>query len=142
MPQRSSNISCPLCNQSHRLLKCPGFERKSVSDRVHFVKVNRLCFNCLRPNHAVKDCKDPIRCNKCKEQHSSLTHFDRSDNPKYAARKDASKSDNELVATSTSAFGSQVYLPIIDLKVNSVTAHALLDNGSANRFIGRDLATK
>lgn len=65
--------NCVLCNESHQLVSCSSFLSKSIADRFAFVKTNRLCTNCLKPNHAVRDCKT-VGCSKCSRKHNSLLH--------------------------------------------------------------------
>ncbi|OXU16262.1 hypothetical protein TSAR_006916 [Trichomalopsis sarcophagae] len=45
-----TNVSkpCVCCNAPHALYQCQEFRDLIVSDRWNFVKMNKLCFNCLR----------------------------------------------------------------------------------------------
>ena len=60
----SDNLSlkCCLCKNNHRLMDCPSFKNKSISERRHFVNESKLCFNCLSKTHIVKDCKSSFIC--------------------------------------------------------------------------------
>ena len=48
--------SCPKCKENHALYSCEQFRRLNVADRRKFVQDVKLCFNCLRSGHMVKDC--------------------------------------------------------------------------------------
>ena len=151
---RSSNhnqgysYGCPLCKEGHRLVHCDKFKVMTCSERFDIVKSNKLCFNCLRPNHGVGQCRDPTTCSVCGRKHSKFIHFDRSqggdDRRPEVSEKDRSNNDvdNNATVASTSAFGSTVYLPIVTVVVNGEHALGLLDTGSTNSFITKSLASR
>ncbi|GBM83638.1 hypothetical protein AVEN_274595-1 [Araneus ventricosus] len=58
----------------HRLHKCLEFINLSVNDRCEFIKRNNLCFNCLK-FHAVRNCTQTFRCQKCSKKHSTLLQY-------------------------------------------------------------------
>ena len=74
----SDNLSlkCWLCKNNHRLMGCSSFKNKSISERRHFVKESKLCFNCLSKTHIVKDCKSSFICREqnCDKEHHTLLH--------------------------------------------------------------------
>ena len=39
---------CPLCNQEHSLEDCTQYKEKDLKQRVDIIKLNGLCFGCLR----------------------------------------------------------------------------------------------
>jgi len=75
---KPGDYQCLLCSKQHRLHQCEQFRNKSISDRHQFVKDKRLCYNCLGPNHQLKDCKSKIYCRVCNRPHNTLIHFDSS----------------------------------------------------------------
>ena len=72
----SDNLSlkCWLCKNNHRLMDCPSFKDRSISERRQFVKDNKLCFNCLCKTHFVKDCESSFICREknCDKKHTLL----------------------------------------------------------------------
>ncbi|XP_061724899.1 uncharacterized protein LOC133530860 [Cydia pomonella] len=70
----SGDIQCAFCQERHHIYKCKQFANQAVDERYVFVKKNRLCFNCLIPNHVVKRCKQWKSCQLCKGRHHSLIH--------------------------------------------------------------------
>ena len=70
------NLKCWLCKNNHRLIDCPSFKNRSISERRQFVKDNKLCFNCLSKTHIVKDCKSSFICREknCDKKHHTLLH--------------------------------------------------------------------
>ena len=74
----SDNLSlkCWLCKNNHRLMNCPSFKNRSISERRQFVKENKLCFNCLSKTHIVKDCKSSCICREknCDKKHHMLLY--------------------------------------------------------------------
>ena len=63
--------SCVLCESVHELRKCPVFFRQSPQDRKRVVQENKLCYNCLRRDHRVFDCKSK----ECGRHHHTLLHI-------------------------------------------------------------------
>lgn len=63
----------------HPLHACKVFRSLSVSDRIRWSQVLRLCYCCLRANHRAKDCRSRAPCgiSGCGEFHSRLLHPDR-----------------------------------------------------------------
>ncbi|UYV63020.1 hypothetical protein LAZ67_2002864 [Cordylochernes scorpioides] len=45
-------------------------------ERRRKVKQLKLCFNCLRNNHSVNQCKSEFKCRKCQGKHNTLIHID------------------------------------------------------------------
>ena len=66
------NIKCPVCSEP-RIYLYDAFRKKSVNERMEFVRSNKLCFNCLA-KHLSKDCKSQRTCSKCHHKHHSLLH--------------------------------------------------------------------
>jgi hypothetical protein len=64
---------CATCgNNEHTCWQCPA----TVEAKKSYVMQQRLCFNCLRTNHAVKDCKSQITCRLCKRKHHTCIDRD------------------------------------------------------------------
>lgn len=71
-PIRTPSRKCPFCSkEGHWADECS--EYKTTTERK--AKIRGVCFVCLRPNHAQKDCRSTIPCAHCKEakkHHRSL----------------------------------------------------------------------
>ncbi|XP_048587702.1 uncharacterized protein LOC125570270 [Nematostella vectensis] len=67
---------CTFCNGTHELVKCFKFRDKSFPGRKAFARSNKLCDNCLLPNHISRRCKTYRAClvSGCSEKHHSLLH--------------------------------------------------------------------
>ena len=157
---------CVLCGNSHRLWDCAKFKSMHPWQRFDVAKNNRLCFNCLLPNHCARNCKKSSMCTvpDCRKKHTKFLHTDRrvgqsthpqgsnssGDASNVGASAHSGSADTGSVGNgnvtgnarvgSVSAFGSTVFLPIVPVTVNGRHALALLDTGSTNTFLSEHLA--
>lgn len=72
-----SDISCVVCQENHPLHQCPKFGSMDSKERQAVVRVGNLCFNCLRPNHSLRNCQSKSTCRKCGLKHHSLLHIEK-----------------------------------------------------------------
>lgn len=77
--KKSSNIvniqkTCVACDNEHMLFMCPEFLAIAEDDRRDLVKFRNLCYNCLRQEHSVKECKVRTSCKVCGRRHNTLIH--------------------------------------------------------------------
>lgn len=79
---RSAEVCCVLCSDSHFLWSCSKFIQMSMDDRQKTVREHRLCLNCLSKGHQHRDCKSKHRCKTCQKSHHTLLHFDKSITPR------------------------------------------------------------
>jgi hypothetical protein len=63
---------CAFCSGSHFTSRCDAESRPS--ERRNIAVKNRLCFNCLRPNHNARQCESR-GCKHCGLKHHSLLHI-------------------------------------------------------------------
>jgi len=68
---------CAVCNENHRVQQCPKFLELTIQDRIDCLKKAKLCLNCLKIGHYLKDCKSST-CRQCSGKHNTLIHFDKS----------------------------------------------------------------
>lgn len=64
--------SCVFCTGDHGPVQC-----QVVSDpfkRLQIAQRDRLCFNCLAPNHRSELCRNSYRCQVCKSKHHTALH--------------------------------------------------------------------
>lgn len=81
---KNGKPNCTLCNKEpHRLFKCGSFLKMSLEERKKYAREQKICFNCLLPNHSAKECTFGD-CNRCENQkhNSTLCH----ENPKNKAK--------------------------------------------------------
>ncbi|XP_029155926.1 uncharacterized protein LOC114928760, partial [Nylanderia fulva] len=64
---------CYWCQGQHLIYTCSEFLRLPAEDRLQEVRRKKLCINCLRNDHFVKECK-ASSCRKCGERHNTLCH--------------------------------------------------------------------
>ncbi|XP_077258579.1 uncharacterized protein LOC143895382 [Temnothorax americanus] len=55
---------CIVCKETHKLSNCTKFLEMSSQKRAECVRGAKLCFNCIRPGHYLKDCKAGS-CKQC-----------------------------------------------------------------------------
>ncbi|MCP4486873.1 MAG: hypothetical protein GY820_06070, partial [Gammaproteobacteria bacterium] len=60
---------CFYCSGNHPAVRCTTFP--SLEERKKLTREKKLCFNCLRPNHMLTDCKNPKSCQHCNQRHHS-----------------------------------------------------------------------
>lgn len=70
--QANKNDRCKLCKDGiHYMQSCKKFIEMTVKNRQNVVRENNLCWNCLNPSHAVRDCKART-CKKCEGKHHTM----------------------------------------------------------------------
>ena len=101
--------NCLLCNDDqHEVYLCSKFINLSLDEKWDIVKQNRLCFQCLKPNHRRENCNAPL-CQYCGRAHHCMLHND------YNKRNDVTLNQ---ACTSSTAWGKEkpprCLLPIIN----------------------------
>ncbi|XP_060574183.1 uncharacterized protein LOC132731902 [Ruditapes philippinarum] len=145
----SSNC-CQICKGKHDLDQCSQFVSRSLNDRKAYIKDNKLCFACLKPNHVSKFCRQRKQCKTCSKFHPTSLHGDvtKSENPTDISKngsKDQPPSDvkilsNTSFSTSTStclkcSMIVPVYVSQKDNPTEERLVYALLDTQSDTTFI-------
>lgn len=81
--QSNHKQGCVLCSGERKLIKCDEFREMKRGKKIGSLKRNRLCFNCMMPDHMSRNCKKPNSCQEgnCgfKEKHHPVLHADRRD---------------------------------------------------------------
>ncbi|XP_066153054.1 uncharacterized protein [Euwallacea fornicatus] len=139
-----SDISCGVCKAKHSLAKCPSFLAMSPNERVGKVKQLKVCFNCLKPGHFVKDCQ--LRnCTKCQAKHHTLLHFEpvkvQEDAPKPVESFEHQVSLSSL-SSKNHVFLSTVLVDVVSAEGKRLKVRALLDSGSQSNFITSSLCKR
>lgn len=68
-----TEIRCRICSYNHYMQYCPEFTKISLTERSETVKKKGLCYNCLRKNHLVSDCR-ASGCTVCNRRHHTMLH--------------------------------------------------------------------
>ena len=134
-------------NANHYLWDCPNFKRKSVSERLQFMRQVRLCDNCAKRDHVSRYCLAKPACNVsgCTRRHHFLLHTEFGDSrpaSSSAATRGSSDSTPQQSQGSTSNFSgatvtksaNNMCLNVVPVKISSgsktVLSYAFLDQGS------------
>ncbi|XP_066152184.1 uncharacterized protein [Euwallacea fornicatus] len=139
-----SDISCGVCKAKHSLAKCPSFLAMSPNERFGKVKQLKVCFNCLKPGHSVKDCR--LRnCSKCQAKHHTLLHFEpvkvQEDAPKPVESLEHQVSLSSL-SSENHVFLSTVLVDVVSAEGKRLKERALLDSESQSNFITSSLCKR
>lgn len=151
-------LICSLCSvKDHKLCDCPKFKEMSVDDRRALVSKEKRCYNCLKTNHSVYNCKIKTRCQQCQKRHNSMLHKDLipSVEDKTTEKRVETEEETRVCCTSSvnlpdsslsmkvNANESQVILPTAIIKIvdgfgEEQMCRALLDSASMESFISED----
>ena len=117
------NSICIFCEKDdHKSVGCN--EVSSISERRKVIFAKRLCYNCLKPDHRVAECKSR-NCSVCqKRHHTSLCEL-----KTKGDRKD------QLLCSKEAA----VVYPVVMVEVNGVKCRALLDTGAGSCYVSETL---
>ena len=78
----STKKVCLYCDKlNHYMASCRNFKALSTSQKSNVLKEKGLCFGCFGDNHFRKDCKKPLKCFKCEQQHPTILHDFYSEKP-------------------------------------------------------------
>ena len=145
--------ACLMCKRNHSLDECPAFMQKSLSDRETFIRLQKLCFGCLRTGHRSKWCRARLTCAVCGKGHPSALHrfqattADRDGRSVRPASGETPQATLNVVSTRSDGEGVAMKMPIVPVKVKyrngpSVEIYAFLDSGSSSTFCSRSLLNK
>ena len=144
--------SCPFCKEAHNATDCIKVTDKGK--RKEIIQRQRLCFNCLKPRHSVRECTAKGRCKICRKKHhtSLCTHTSAEQiqtnvpttppgsSHSEAPIKDNKQTENEVKATLTPS-GGPILLKTATAIIKSptskqmATVNILLDEGAQRTFI-------
>lgn len=152
-----STRPCPCCSESHRLFMCEQFKGLSLTERLHMVRTCQLCFNCLGPYHSADNCRSVYTCQRCKQKHNTLLHYEKQHKPGSISLagqdKDSISStlNQESSASSNVAcpaqggkghvFLSTAFVLVEDQYGKPRKCRAILDNGSQMNFVSKSFAS-
>ncbi|CAB4017795.1 Hypothetical predicted protein [Paramuricea clavata] len=82
--------------KGHELSECKAFSKKTLEERTDWTKKAGLCFRCLVGKHRAKQCKENVKCGKCKsERHPTILHKDKVEKRKNEERNNGEERVNE-----------------------------------------------
>ncbi|XP_072392211.1 uncharacterized protein [Diabrotica undecimpunctata] len=142
---KSSFLSCPLCNQQHKLVHCSQFHSLDIPARINKVRRFKLCLNCLHSGHQQATCKYG-ECKKCNQKHHTLLHefIENPLNPLSQFNDQVVASQSSPQTLSNTSQNQQILLSAVVVQVRDHlgVAHncrALLDSGAQSNFITSSL---
>ncbi|XP_076299591.1 uncharacterized protein LOC143218344 [Lasioglossum baleicum] len=142
-PHQRSNVaytavqpSCALCKEKHYTASCSRLLHTEVNQRLGLIKQAGLCINCLRPNHAVRECRAGS-CKQCNGKHHTLLHKGPNSEKQVETR--------ENVSALTASVGFEMLLStavvnLVDRQGRSLPCRVLLDSGSQSHFLTERIA--
>ncbi|XP_071653000.1 uncharacterized protein [Temnothorax longispinosus] len=80
----TNTADCPVCKEPHYVSKCAQFLKLSPRERQAKARDLKLCLNCLRSGHGLKDCPSEWTCRSCGMKHHTLLHFEQASVPSPA----------------------------------------------------------
>lgn len=102
---------------------CGKFKNLSVVELQNKVRGYRLCFNCLASFHSAESCGSRYICQKCRQKHNTLFHFDK---PIYSVILNNPDKNNDNTATTS----NQETAKHLALPVNVAGGHVFLATAS------------
>lgn len=152
--QGSKVYQCILCKAEHKLFYCQSFKSMKPHERLKFVRDNRLCENCLLPNHQASACRRQTVCSVpgCGKKHTRYIHIPvgtQGQAVSQGAQKRGSSSSSvtlssqispDIVNANANVRDECIFMPVVSVMVNgSSEACALLDTASSGTFCTRSL---
>lgn len=133
---------CAVCKEAHRLSNCPKFLQFSPQKRAEVLRNAKLCLNCMKPGHYIKNCKAGA-CKKCSGKHNTLVHFEKTQPEQSTDSKEVNDSTSVLCshnkAKNYQVLLSTAIILVQDKHGKKHRARAILDPGSQSSLITNKL---
>lgn len=130
------NPTCVLCrSEKHPLYHCSKFKGMSYQERLTTIREHRLCMNCLKRGHFLRECKSVHHCKHCQKPHHTLLHMDSS----HTTTPDTIVSSNLSAGTVHDNLLMTCQIWVVAPDGSKVKARALLDPASSSSFISERL---
>ncbi|XP_063972042.1 uncharacterized protein LOC135159909 [Diachasmimorpha longicaudata] len=148
----TSETTCDMCKEGHKIGKCPKFRALSPAERYKIAKQKLLCINCLGAKHERQQCVSRFDCNHCHERHHTLLHFNDKSESRNPVNKSSTKpavkpqaqppmdSQSFIINTSNCDLMVTAQLQVINHSDQPVNCRALLDTCSTTNFMTERLA--
>ncbi|XP_036146036.1 uncharacterized protein LOC118646691 [Monomorium pharaonis] len=134
---------CAVCTEAHHLSSCPKFLQFTPQRRAEALRTAKLCLNCMKPGHFIKNCKGGT-CRKCAGKHNTLLHFEKaSESTGKAEAGKAEENNNTSPSLLCSHNRTNDYHVILSTAIVFVEdsqgkkhkARAILDPGSQSSLV-------
>ena len=122
----TTNQQCECCEEEHRIFECGKFKVLGVKEQAQLIKIQGLCFNCLRPGHRAENCEGSS-CHQCGQKHHKLLHREDANQVNNQVKKSfensrkANAGEKEKVASGASS--SNAEQTTIDQKITAALTH-------------------
>nr|XP_029734345.1 uncharacterized protein LOC109426131 [Aedes albopictus] len=145
---------CAKCSSEHPIHMCEDFKKMDLQCKRELVQKAKLCYNCLRPSHSVKNCASKSVClvGGCKQRHHTLLcpkienssdqKEERSDDSKQPTQPSRDPVDvvSSLVVQVPKPLNETFVLPTALINVKALDGgflkcRALIDSGSGASLI-------
>lgn len=148
-------VKCFICGEGHQINHCDEFLSMKIEDRKAAVFKFKLCYNCLRRNHQVHQCRSSS-CTTCGKKHNNLLHQEFQN---YTTSKPSTSCEVNQPASPQSAFVgitnsslftqshtmvmlATVVVEVCDESGKMVQCRAVLDSGSQVNFVTNQCARR
>lgn len=149
---RKVPLSCPSCQQGHRIVNCIKFKNMNAEDKMSEVLKLNLCSNCLRRGHEAPQCRLGC-CRICRQKHNTMLCARSLQNESISTNSDSHIPIHTLpvslpAAAAAAVTSKQVLLgtALVQIKTPQspevYVARALLDSGSQSSFMTEHLKEK
>lgn len=141
---------CSLCKAAHDLNVCEQFLKKTMAERLDFIKANGLCLGCLKWGHMKRSCQKRLVCKTCNGFHPTSLHIFTApnENEQGSGSQDRPEATSHRVSLSDvkSANSSCMHSLIVPVWIHhrsnsngKLLTYALLDEQSDACFVKEDL---
>ena len=143
------HVQCVYCDGPHYSASCGKVS--SIKDRREILLRAGKCFNCLKSNHKVKDCRSKHTCRKCQRRHHQSICDAQMEKPSTPVNQSNASEANVLntssLNVSTKNKGTILLQTAQAMAVNPVTdqfqrIHLLFDNGSQWSYVTEGLCDR
>ena len=125
---------CVYCGENHKAWKCNRVTE--VGQRREILKKDKRCFNCLRKNCRINECKSPFKCFTCQGKHHNSIHPPTTSSHEEESSRLGGNGCLVLLKTARTEISS------LEMPSKSMTARVILDDCSQRSYITRSLSKK
>ena len=138
-----TTVVCAYCSKNHSANQCNVIT--NITDKKKYLRDNRRCYNCLKPNHIARICYNKNSCMHCKNRHhSSICGKVSKDGGLKAKSNNFNDSKHASVCTENNTILQTAMACVSDIKEGGDYANArlLFDNCSQKTFVTEELCER